>query len=139
MQTTNQYNYSQEKVAIKKTLEGFEAITLALVFGSVATQKAGFDSDVDVAILTTVKLDDSLRLQVINALAKSTGRPVDLVDLRDVGEPLLGQIVQQGDMLIGNNTQKARLLSRHLLDNADFMPYKTRILAERRSQWINKL
>lgn len=138
MQKTNQHNFSQEKAIIKKTLEGFDEITLALVFGSVATQKAGFDSDLDIAILTTIKLSDALKLQVINALAESTGRPVDLVDLREVGEPLLGQIVQNGAMLIGNNTQKANLLTKHLLDEADFMPYKTRILAERRNQWISK-
>lgn len=138
MQQSNKHNFSQEKVIIKKTLESFDEIALALVFGSFATQKAGFDSDLDIAILTTIKLSDALKLQVINALAESTGRSIDLVDLREVGEPLLGQIVQHGAMLIGSNTQKANLLTKHLLDEADFMAYKTRILAERRNQWISK-
>ena len=139
MQQASEHNFSQEKAIIIKTLKSFDVITLAFVFGSVATQKAGFDSDLDIAILTTIKLGDALKLQVINALAESTGRSIDLVDLREVGEPLLGQIVQHGAMLIGNNTQKANLLTKHLLDEADFMPYKTRILAERRNQWISKL
>ena len=66
---------------------------------------------------------------------QATGRPIDLVDLRDVGEPLLGQIVQHGKWLIGTDTQKGALLSRHLIDAADFSPYRARILAESQCAW----
>jgi hypothetical protein len=38
--------------------------------------------------------------------------------------------------MIGDSSLHAGLLSRHLLDNEDFMPYVRRMLAERRRAWI---
>jgi len=35
-------------------------------------------------------------------------------------------------------TRHATLLSRHLFDAADFLPYRNRILAERRQAWIGR-
>lgn len=35
-------------------------------------------------------------------------------------------------------TGHAALLSRHLFDAADFLPYRNRILAERRQAWIGR-
>lgn len=68
-------------------------------------------------------------------LADAFGRPVDLVDLRVVGEPLLDQILGHGLRLLGDDEALARLLSRHWLEEADFMPYRRRILAQRRQAW----
>ena len=121
-----------------KVLARFATIDLAIVFGSVAKNQAEAESDLDIAINTQIPLSLEEKIEIISALAEATGRPIDLVDLREVGEPLLGQIVQHGQMMIGSPTQKAALLSKHLIDAADFSPYQTRILAERRNAWINK-
>lgn len=75
-------------------------------------------------------------MALTQALAEQTGRPVDLVDLATVTEPLLGQVVQHGRRLLGSDTQFAQLISRHLIEQADFMPYRNRVLAERRMAWI---
>ena len=129
---------SEDAIFLKKILARFATIDLAIVFGSVAKNQAGAESDLDIAINTQTPLSVEEKIEIISALAEATGRPIDLVDLREVGEPLLGQIVQHGKMVIGSATQKAALLSKHLIDAADFSPYQTRILAERRSAWINK-
>ena len=129
---------SEEAIFVKKVLTRFATIDLAIVFGSVAKNQAGAESDLDIAINTQTPLSVKEKIEIISALAEATGRPIDLVDLREVGEPLLGQIVQHGQMIIGSPTQKAALLSKHLIDAADFSPYQTRILAERRNAWINK-
>ena len=129
---------SDDAVSVKKVLARFATIDLAIVFGSVAKNQAGAESDLDIAINTQTPLSVEEKIEIISALAETTGRPIDLVDLREVGEPLLGQIVQHGQMIIGSPTQKAALLSKHLMDAADFSPYQTRILAERRNAWINK-
>ena len=129
---------SEDAVSVKKVLERFATIDLAIVFGSVAKNQAGAESDLDIAINTQTKLSIKDKIEIISAFAEATGRPIDLVDLRDVGEPLLGQILQHGQMVIGSATQKAALLSKHLIDAADFSAYQTRILAERRNAWINK-
>ena len=75
---------------------------------------------------------------MIGAIAERVGRPVDLVDLKAISEPLLGQIVRHGRRILGSDTLYGELISRHLFEQADFMPYRTRILAERRKAWIGK-
>lgn len=70
---------------------------------------------------------------MISMLAERTGRLVDLIDLNlsMVSEPLLGQIVRHGRRVLGSDTLYGDLISRHLFEQADFMPYRTRLLAER--------
>lgn len=123
---------------IRRTLQRFAEVSMVIMFGSIAKNKANFASDLDIAVMTHGKLSAESKMSLISALAEAIGRPIDLIDLNDVGEPLLGQILQHGKMIIGNATLKANLLSKHLIDSADFLPYKTRILTERRNAWINK-
>lgn len=122
---------------IRQTLLSFSEIRMAIIFGSLAKNKATFNSDLDIAVLAEKKVTPALKLSLINTLARLIGRPIDLIDLNDVGEPLLGEILQHGKMIIGNATLKGNLLTRHLIDLADFVPYQTRILDERRKAWIN--
>ena len=56
---------------------------------------------------------------------------MDLVDLSQAGEPLLGQILQHGRIVLGKDQYYAELLSKDLIDQADFMPYQTRNWSER--------
>ena len=81
-------------------------------------------------------LGSTAKSVLIADLAETLGRSVDLIDLAHVGEPLLGQILRHGHRILGSDERHARLLSRHLFDMADFMPYRRRILAERRHSWI---
>jgi hypothetical protein len=60
---------------------------------------------------------------------------VDIVDLYHAEEPILGQVFK-GTRLLGDDATYARLLTRHLLNTADFVPLRQRILAERRNAWI---
>ena len=81
------------------------------------------------------------RIALIEALTLATGRPIDLIDLidlRTVGEPLLGQIMQHGVRILGSDVLHAQYMTRHVMDAADFMPYQARILQERRQTWIHK-
>jgi len=66
------------------------------------------------------------------------GRPIDLIDLKVAAEPLMGQILRHGRRLMGSDEAYAQLITRHLYEQADFMPYRNRILAERRAAWIGK-
>ena len=111
-------------------------IRLALLFGSLATGRATPDSDIDLAIDTGQPLSATRRMHLIADLARLTGRPVDLIDLQQAGEPLLGQILRHGRRLLGTDEAYAAWLSRHLLDEADFMPCHRRIVEARRHAWI---
>ena len=123
---------------LKGTLAEHGGIRLAILFGSRATGRATAHSDLDLAVRTTAPLEAAEKIALIEKLAEATGMPVDLIDLKRVGEPLLGQILKHGVRLMGGDTDYAALLNRHLLDAADFLPYRNRILAERRRAWIGR-
>ena len=123
---------------LKDVLTQFPALVLALVFGSVAQGRERADSELDIAVAARQPLTPVERMNIIAALAEQTGRPVDLIDLYGVADPLLGQIVRHGRRLLGSDSEYGNLISKHLFEQADFMPYRNRVLAERRAAWIGK-
>ena len=123
---------------LQGVLASFPALLLALVFGSVAQGRQRPDSDLDIAVAASQALTATEKMDIIAALAERTGRPIDLIDLKVVAEPLLGQIVRHGRRLLGSDGAYGQLISRHLFEQADFMPYRNRVLAERRAAWIGK-
>ncbi len=123
---------------LKEVLAHFPRIALAVLFGSVALGHQRADSDLDIAVAADRPLTADEKLFMISMLAERTGRPIDLIDLNVVSEPLLGQIVRHGRRVLGSDTLYGNLISRHLFEQADFMPYRTRLLAERRLAWIGK-
>jgi predicted nucleotidyltransferase len=123
---------------LKKVLANFPEIALAVLFGSVALNRQRADSDLDIAVAAKQALATHEKRALVNALADCTGRPIDLIDLKVVSEPLLGQIVRHGRRILGSDTLYGELISRHLFEQADFMPYRSRLLAERRMAWIGK-
>lgn len=129
---------ANDYAGIKQVLERHETIHLAVLFGSLAQGEAGQDSDLDLAIGADHPLATHERIQLITELAKALGRPVDLVDIYLAGEPLLGQIVTRGKKILGADADFAFVLNKHLLNQADFMPYRSRILKERRQAWIGR-
>jgi predicted nucleotidyltransferase len=121
---------------IAEVLARHPEITLAVLFGSLAAGTARPDSDLDLAVAASAPLTSEARMALIADLAEQIGRPVDLIDLARVGEPLLGQVLAHGLRVLGSDERYAQLLRRHLFDNTDYVPYRNRILAERRRAWI---
>jgi predicted nucleotidyltransferase len=124
--------------ALKDVLAGFPTLVLALVFGSLAQGRQRPDSDLDIAVAARQALTATEKMALIEALAERTGRPVDLIDLTVATEPLLGQILRHGRRLLGSDGAYGHLISRHLFEAADFLPYRNRVLSERRAAWIGK-
>lgn len=129
---------SDSDASLRAVLEDFPDVLLALVFGSVAEGRATPESDLDIAVAARHTLSAEQKIALISALATHTGRPVDLIDLKTVGQPLLGQIVKHGRRVLGSATVHGQLISRHLTEQADFMPLRNRLLQERRNAWIGK-
>lgn len=123
---------------LRDVLARFPAVVLAVLFGSIVLGRQRADSDLDIAVAGHRALTAAEKIAIIQALAERTGRPVDLVDLKVVAGPLLGQIVRHGRRLLGSDTAYGQLISRHLFEQADFMPYRSRVLADRRSAWTGK-
>ena len=122
---------------IHSVLDRHTDIELAYVFGSMAKGTATAASDLDIAIQTTTPLGAQEKIQIIEEFAAATGCAIDLIDLRNAGEPLLGEILHDGIRLKGTNSAHAEVVSKHLFDSADFLPYVRRMLAERRQRWTN--
>lgn len=118
-----------------RALSAFPEIRLALLFGSRASGRPRADSDIDLAILADSPLAPERRACIIEAVALATGCPIDLMDLYHAPEPVLGEALK-GVRLLGNAAAHAQLVTRHVLNAADFLPLRERILTERRSAWI---
>ncbi|MAX54710.1 MAG: DNA polymerase III subunit beta [Alcanivoracaceae bacterium] len=123
--------------SIRDYLQGDPDVCLAYVFGSVATGMANKDSDLDVAIQLKQELSPQRKAAMISELACLTGRPVDLIDLKQAGEPLLGEILRNGRRIKGSHSQHVELVQRHIYNTEDFLPIVRRLLSERRQQWTH--
>ena len=123
---------------VRDALARCSNVSLAIIFGSVAAGRPRADSDLDLAVGADKPISMPERIAIIQTLAEVTGRPIDLIDLAAVTEPLLGQILKHGRRVLGSDTSYGKLISRHLIDQADFMPLIDRMLAERRMAWIGK-
>mgnify|MGYP002814441418 CR=1 FL=1 len=108
------------------------------VSGFAVTGGGRAESDLDLAVDAGRRLTAAEKMALISELAGRIGRPVDLVDIHAIGEPLLGQILRHGKRILGSDTHYANLVRRHVFDQADYLPYRNRILAERRQAWIGK-
>ena len=123
---------------IEKTLKQFPAIKLAILFGSLSQGTAHADSDIDVAVAADTVLNSEQKTQLINAIAQSTARPVDLIDLQQKREPVFGQAITKGKLIFCHDHKLyAELIKTVMFNAADFLPYRSRILKERRKAWIN--
>jgi len=63
---------------------------------------------VDVAVDLGGAVTVEQHVAMVLAWAFATGRVVDLIDLRTVEEPLLGQILQNGCRILGRSDVQAR-------------------------------
>ncbi|ROO26377.1 DNA polymerase subunit beta [Salinisphaera orenii MK-B5] len=122
---------------IKRFLAAQPDIRLGMVFGSVTHDRARTDSDLDIALLGDHALASERRAELIAALARLYGRPVDLIDLKTAGIPIARSAVLDGQVLYSRNSgDYPAQVTRLLIDSADFLPYRDRLLKERRDAWI---
>ncbi len=122
---------------VQSALEHRPDVVLAYVFGSTAKGTLSPDSDLDVAVLGENTFGPEARSELIRALAIESGRPVALVDLGDVGAPLLQQILTTGrEIVCRDRRAKELLILRMLGDAEDFLPLRRRALEARRERWL---
>lgn len=134
MQSNDNSSLAQQLTAL---LSRYPLIKLAILFGSQAdpARKKHFGSDIDLAIMTTGPISSHFKMELMQTISTKLGRPVDIVVVNDVPEPISGEVLK-GQRLLGDHNTYAQLLTRHLLNVADFLPLRQRILKERRDRWI---
>lgn len=86
---------------VSEYFAAYPTVQAVYVYGSVATESAGAESDVDLGILCPFehRIDGWSRLQMAEDLAERLGHPVDLVDLTEAS-PILGmQVLRKGRLI----------------------------------------
>lgn len=78
---------------------------LIYLFGSTAKGTSHAESDLDIAFLSTVTLDEYEVFMLAQQLASKINRDVDLVDLRKASTVFQGQIVATGKILYSTDEQ----------------------------------
>jgi predicted nucleotidyltransferase len=125
----------QDDIAMRLRSRG--TISVAWLFGSIADGTEGADSDLDIAVLGPEPLSAAEKQQIIEDLARQIGRPVDLIDLQSTHGPIVGTVLQNGIRLFCTDTTLlAERITTWWANQADWMPYRRRIRATRRQQWI---
>lgn len=123
--------------ALAQRLEREADLRVAIVFGSVASGAAGFDSDVDVAVMMERRMSSERRMALLEAIEQSTGRTVDLVDLRDAGVAVMRAALNDGQVVVCREPRDLDMLrSKMVTDAEDFLPGLEHLLAVRRRSWI---
>ena len=113
-----------------------EDIKLVILFGSRATEKAGMQSDTDIAALADHPLTIEEKGQIAEEAGRILGVSEDAIDIADIwrAPPLLQQeIAQNGKLLHGDAFDFIRfrvLAWKRYLDTAKFRRARERALAK---------
>ena len=119
--------------------EKYPEIGLVILYGSVAEDRARYESDLDVAVMADEPLSVEDKIALIEDFAIEFGRPVDLVDLRKTHGTLLHEILHKGKRVYETSPDFfAETLIRHLAWETDFKPYRDRIAAARLESWLGE-
>ena len=121
---------------IAECLRGHDHIEAAWIFGSLAQGDGRPSSDLDVAVLGEKPLPAAEKERLIERFAQLGGRPVDLIDLQATRGPIVGRVLQGTRLFCDDTALYAELIKRWWYDQADWLPYRRRILKDRRERWI---
>ncbi|WP_347331373.1 type VII toxin-antitoxin system MntA family adenylyltransferase antitoxin [Marinimicrobium locisalis] len=130
--------HSETVTRLREALSRWPELQVAVLFGSLAHGQGHRDSDLDVAVQLSQPLSSDQKMALIDHLAGVFGRPIDVIDLREVGQPLLNEIVSKGVMVKGGAAEKGDLLFKSIMMQEDFGHYQQRILEGRRNRWIER-
>src|SRR5215510_10198278 len=126
------------QAAILRVLAQFPKVHIAYLFGSAARNCLTSTSDVDIAVAADTRLPLETRLALAARMAQALHREVDLIDLQDVTGEILQQSLCRGTKLLQKDARvHADLIKRLWFDQSDMMPYRRRILAERRRRFVH--
>lgn len=119
-------------------LEDNTEISLAILFGSYAKGSQTSQSDLDLAIqlVSGANLTADQKLGFIEQIGSLLLINIDLIDLKEVGQPLLSQIMKYGKLLKGDQLQYSELAIKNVNTGQDFLPYIKRMMAERRQRCL---
>lgn len=78
---------------IIETIIKYANIDLIYIFGSYLTENYNSESDIDIAVLASEKIEKEMFFKMKLELMKNTGREIDLIDLWESGNSLNKEII----------------------------------------------
>ena len=84
-----------ENIIIETAVKYCE-INLIYIFGSYLTGNYNSESDIDIAVLSSSKIDKEILMRMKLELMEKTGREIDLIDLWESGESVNKEIIFKG-------------------------------------------
>ena len=131
-------NIEKIKEICSHELSAFPDVQICMLYGSYAHGTHGNHSDIDVGICGKTLLSKERLSTITSVLAGLLHSEIDLVDISAVSGTILHKILSKGTPLfVKDHKLYARHISRMLYNQADMMPYYTRILRERRERFLN--
>ena len=88
---------------IIETIIKYANIDLIYIFGSYLTENYNSESDIDIAVLASEKIEKEMFFQMKLELMKNTGREIDLIDLWESGNSLNKEIIFKGKNIYKKN------------------------------------
>jgi len=79
---------------LTRLLSRYPLFELAILFGSQAKGDTTAESDIDLALLSSVPISSSLKLELIELIGVRFGRPVDIVDFRRFAKEITDYITR---------------------------------------------
>ena len=129
---------SEKEKQLQMWLRDNTEIGLAILFGSYAkgTQTSQSDLDLAIQLVSGSSITADQKLDYIEQIGSLLLVNIDLIDLKEVGQPLLSQIMKYGKMLKGDQLQYTELAIKNVNTGQDFLPYIKRMMAERRQRCL---
>ena len=129
---------SEKEKQLQIWLDNNNEIGLAILFGSYAkgTQSSQSDLDLAIQLVSGSNITALQKLDYIEQIGNLLLINIDLIDLKDVGQPLLSQIMKYGKLLKGEQLQYTELAIKNVNTGQDFLPYIKRMMAERRQRCL---
>src|SRR5262245_37791138 len=126
------------QTAILRVLAQFPQVQIAYLFGSAVGNRLTSTSNIEIAVAADTRLPLETRLALAAQMTQALHREVDLIDLQDVTGEILQQSLCRGTKLLQKDPRvHADLIKRLWFDQSDMMPYRRRILAERRGRFVH--
>lgn len=114
---------SEEKIQELSSILSKEGLTLAILFGSLASGRERPDSDADLAVAGTSLLSYDQLIDISIKLGTILNREVQIRDLRKLGGTILSQILTKGRIILSKDAGLlANLVTQHLDFQTDINP-----------------
>lgn len=126
------------KNKILSVINQYPMLELCFIFGSFAKGRITKDSDIDIAVASEKKIDYELIAEIETKLDAILHCDIDLIDLQAVSGMILKKAISKGiPVMIKDKQLYADIIKRMLYNQADMMPYYTRILKQRREKFLH--